>query len=115
MLNILSNAIKFTEDKGKIDLNVRTLTNGSLQISVKDNGIGIPKDKMNTLFQPFSQVENVMTRKHKGTGLGLVLIKKLVELQQGTVLMKSQIGKGTTLILTFPPERVIHFDREKTK
>ena len=115
LLNILSNAIKFTEDKGKIDLNVRTLTNGSLQISVKDNGIGIPKDKMNTLFQPFSQVENVMTRKHKGTGLGLVLIKKLVELQQGTVLMESQIGKGTTLILTFPPERVIHFDREKTK
>ena len=115
LLNILSNAIKFTEDNGKIDINIQTLRNGSLQIAVKDNGIGIPKNKMNALFQPFSQVENVMTRKHKGTGLGLVLIKKLAELQQGTVVMESKVGKGTTLIVTFSKERVIHFKREKTK
>ena len=115
LLNILSNAIKFTEDKGKIDLNIRTVKSGALQISVKDDGIGIPKNKIKTLFQPFSQVENVMTRKHKGTGLGLVLIKKLTELQHGSITMESNIGKGTTLTLTFPPERVLHLDKEETK
>ena len=78
-----------------------------IQITVTDNGIGIPEDKIGNLFQPFSQVENVMTRKHKGTGLGLVLIKRLTELQQGTVEMTSTVGKGTKMILTFPKYRLI--------
>ena len=56
-----------------------------------------------------------MTRKHKGTGLGLVLIKKLTELQQGTVSMESKQGKGTTLTLTFAPERVIYLNKENVK
>ena len=113
LLNMLSNAIKFTEDGGQIKLNITRVSNGSLTISVQDNGIGIPKDKLETLFQPFSQIENVMTRRHKGTGLGLVLIKRLTELQQGTVRMESKVGQGTKIILTFPPERVILFGKEK--
>ena len=112
LLNMLSNSIKFTNDGGQIKLNITKLQNGSLTISVQDDGIGIPKDKLESLFQPFSQIENVMTRKHKGTGLGLVLIKRLTELQQGSVRLESKVGKGTKITLTFPPERVISFQKE---
>jgi len=115
LLNTLSNAIKFTEDGGEIKLNIARAKNKSLVISVQDNGIGIPKDKMQNLFQPFGQIENVMTRKHKGTGLGLVLIKRLVELQDGTVQLKSKEGRGTKITLTFPAKRVIAFKKETKK
>ncbi|MDY6407147.1 MAG: ATP-binding protein [Pseudomonadota bacterium] len=113
LLNMLSNAIKFTQDGGSIHLDIRRLASGDVRICVQDNGIGIPKDKLNMLFQPFSQVENVMTRKHKGTGLGLVLIKRLVELQQGTVSLESKVNKGTKIIITFPAKRIISFQKEK--
>ena len=98
---------------GKIDIDASVSRNGSLVISIKDDGIGIPKDKIDQLFQPFVQVENVLTRRHKGTGLGLVLVKRLVEFQQGTVQLKSAVRKGTTLILTFPAERVLQPEKEK--
>ncbi len=107
LLNLLSNAVKFTEPGGKINISIKQTSNKEVQISVKDNGIGIPKDKLDYLFQPFSQIENVMTRRHKGTGLGLVLIKRLTELQQGTIKLKSEEGKGTQFTITFPKERVI--------
>ena len=84
-----------------------------LKMIISDNGIGVPKDKIGLLFQPFSQVENVMTRKHKGTGLGLVLVKRLTELQQGTIRMESEEGKGTKIIIIFPAERVLTIDQEK--
>ena len=113
LLNMLSNAVKFTEDGGEIKLNICRTKNKSLSISVQDNGIGIPKDKIQNLFQPFGQIENVMTRKHKGTGLGLVLIKRLVELQDGNVHLESKEGRGTKITLTFPAKRVISFQKEK--
>ncbi|MBQ7413439.1 MAG: PAS domain-containing protein [Alphaproteobacteria bacterium] len=111
-LNVLSNAIKFTDDGGKIDIDIRLTRQKELQMTISDNGIGIPKDKIGLLFQPFSQVENVMTRKHKGTGLGLVLVKRLTELQQGTIRMESEEEKGTKIIITFPAERVITIKQE---
>ena len=104
---MLSNAIKFTPTKGVIDIRVSVLKNKSMQIEVSDNGIGIPKNKISSLFKPFSQVENIMTRKHEGTGLGLALVKKLIELHQGTVKIKSVVGKGTSIYLIFPASRVI--------
>lgn len=107
LLNVLSNAIKFTPTKGVIDIRVSVLKNKSMQIEVSDNGIGIPKNKISSLFKPFSQVENIMTRKHEGTGLGLALVKKLIELHQGTVKIKSVVGKGTSIYLIFPASRVI--------
>ncbi len=106
-LNLLSNAIKFTKDDGQIRIGVTRLLNGGIKISVKDNGIGIPKNKIKQLFQPFSQIENVITRTHTGTGLGLVLVKKLVELHDGTVQLKSKSGAGTNIIVEIPAERVI--------
>jgi len=106
-LNILSNAIKFTKENGRIQIIVKQRPNGALRINFKDNGIGVPKEKMTQLFQPFSQVENVMTRTHTGTGLGLVLVKKMIEMHQGTVTMQSKFGRGTNIIVEFPAERVL--------
>lgn len=107
LLNLLSNAIKFTEENGKIDIKASLTRQGELQITVRDNGIGISKENLPMLFQPFKQVENVMTRRHKGTGLGLSLVKKLTELQGGRVNVKTELNKGTSMILTFPASRVI--------
>ncbi len=107
LLNILSNAIKFTEDNGEIDVQVGLTSKGELKIVVRDNGIGIPKERIKDLFQPFSQIENVMTRRHQGSGLGLVLVKRLTELQQGTVNLDSKEGVGTRVTLMFPAERVL--------
>jgi two-component system cell cycle sensor histidine kinase PleC len=106
-LNILSNSVKFTKENGIIEISARTNSEHNLRIVIKDNGIGIPKDKIKTLFQPFVQVENVMTKEHKGSGLGLVLIKKLVESYQGTVELSSKLGEGTKMVLIFPKSRVI--------
>lgn len=114
LLNVLSNAVKFTMDEGgKIHIEISLTKKKEMRIVITDNGIGIPKDKAKQLFQPFSQVENVLTRRHKGTGLGLILIKRLMELQQGKVALESEIGEGTSLILTFPRERVLLTKRGK--
>lgn len=105
-LNILSNAVKFTKDSGRIDIFVR-LTSHSVRFIFQDDGIGVPKEKISQLFQPFSQIENIMTRTHEGSGLGLVLVKKMVILHQGKVVMKSDSQKGTRLIIDFPKDRII--------
>ncbi len=105
-LNLLSNAVKFTGDNGVIEISARLNSLHDLRIVVSDNGIGVPKDKIKTLFQPFVQVENVMTREHKGSGLGLVLVKKLMESYQGSVSMTSKLGVGTKMILIFPKKRI---------
>lgn len=105
-LNVLSNAVKFTKDEGHIDVFIR-LTTKSVRFIVKDDGIGVPKEKINQLFQPFSQIENILTRTHEGSGLGLVLVKKMVILHQGKVMMKSVLKKGTSIIIDFPKDRII--------
>ena len=108
MLNILSNAVKFTPDNGKIKISVQCTPKKELLIEVSDNGVGIPKNKVNDLFQPFSQVENIMTREHEGSGLGLVLIRKLVELHGGRVWIESEEGKGCSVFVLFPKNRTIN-------
>ncbi|MBQ3117013.1 MAG: HAMP domain-containing histidine kinase [Alphaproteobacteria bacterium] len=105
-LNVLSNAIKFTETDGHIDIFIENNETG-MTLIFQDDGIGIPPDKLATLFQPFTQIENVLTRSHQGSGLGLVLVKKMVILHQGTVRLESEEKKGTKLIIHFPKERII--------
>lgn len=105
-LNILSNAVKFTGKGGKIDVFAKSDQTG-LTLIFTDNGIGIPANKIDSLFQPFAQIENVLTRSHQGSGLGLVLVKKMVILHEGTVRLESEEGNGTRLIIHFPPERLI--------
>ncbi len=105
-LNVLSNAVKFTKANGKIDIFV-SKTSTEIQLVFQDNGIGIAADKIRFLFKPFAQIENIFTRSHTGSGLGLVLIKKMVILHQGTVRLESEEGHGTKVIIRFPASRII--------
>ncbi len=99
LTNLLSNAIKFTHT-GKIDLIINLqeqyATDNTLEFIVKDTGIGIPKDKLNSIFESFTQASDDTTRKYGGTGLGLSIVKQLIELQGGNIKVKSEMGLGTT-------------------
>ncbi len=102
LMNLVGNAMKFTH-KGEVFIGVHLLKafdNGSLEISieVRDTGIGIPADKMERLFKPFSQVDSSTTRKYGGTGLGLIISEKLVALMGGAISVTSEPGQGTTFL-----------------
>ncbi|MFO7444778.1 MAG: ATP-binding protein [Ignavibacteriaceae bacterium] len=103
ILNLLSNAIKFTE-KGDISISakLREFLNDkvSVQISVQDSGIGIPKQKLDSLFKPFSQVDGSHTRKYGGTGLGLVICKEFIHMMGGEITVESESNKGSRFIFT---------------
>ena len=101
LLNLLSNAVKFTE-QGEIIVAVGRPKDGWLDLSVRDTGIGIPKDRMHRLFESFSQVDASTTRKYGGTGLGLAISLRLVELMGGTIDVESELGVGTTFRVTIP-------------
>jgi two-component system cell cycle sensor histidine kinase PleC len=106
MLNFLSNAIKFTPRGGTVTTRVRALPDGSLTFSVSDTGIGMNPDEVRTALMPFGQIDSMIARQHKGTGLGLPISKSLIELHGGCLSIASQPNKGTTLAVTFPAERV---------
>ena len=101
IVNLIGNAIKFTNE-GEVVIDVKPIEKKKgelrLRISVSDTGIGIPAEKQEKLFKPFSQVDNSTTRKYGGTGLGLAISKHLVELMGGTLTMNSEVDKGTTFI-----------------
>jgi signal transduction histidine kinase/DNA-binding response OmpR family regulator/HAMP domain-containing protein len=108
LFNLLNNAVKFTED-GEVVLNVSSAAPGAkpgertlLTFSVRDTGIGIPADRMDRLFRSFSQVDASTTRRYGGTGLGLVITKRLVELMGGEIRVESEIGRGSTFSFTLP-------------
>ena len=106
--NLLSNAVKFT-DKGEVTLSVSSQQiNGidEVHFAVQDTGIGIPLDRMNLLFQPFSQMEPSTTRLYGGTGLGLAISRKLVELMGGRIWAESEKGKGSTFNFTIKASSV---------
>ncbi|MCX6164522.1 MAG: ATP-binding protein, partial [Ignavibacteriae bacterium] len=103
LTNLISNAIKYT-DSGNIKISIKllTITNGivELQFSVKDTGIGINKDSISQLFHPFTQLDASLTRKHGGTGLGLIISKHIVEMMKGKINVESELGKGSNFIFT---------------
>jgi two-component system, sensor histidine kinase and response regulator len=103
LINLLSNAVRFT-DRGEISVLVSSKkldgTSHEICFSVKDTGIGIPEDKMSRLFQSFTQVDSSTTRRYGGTGLGLAISKKLVEMMGGRIWAESQLGKGSTFYFT---------------
>lgn len=101
MLNLLSNAVKFNSENGKIYINIYD-KGESVIISVKDTGIGIPENKLNIVFDRFRQVEKSLTRSHEGSGIGLSLVKSLVEIHGGTISLKSKYGEGTEFIIELP-------------
>ena len=101
LLNLLSNAVKFTPEGGRITINARP-TNGSVEISVTDTGIGIAQEDQPKIFEEFRQVGSDNAKKIEGTGLGLTLAKKFVELHGGRIWVESEVGKGSTFIFTLP-------------
>ncbi len=102
LLNILSNAIKFTSAGGQIIINPLVLPDGNLDIQISDDGIGIPSDKIPYVLKPFTQIENMMTRVHRGTGLGLPLSAKIMQLHNGELIIDGKVEKGTCIHLIFP-------------
>jgi PAS domain S-box-containing protein len=105
MLNLISNAVKFT-DKGDL-ISVVVLDQGdNVQISVKDTGVGIPKDKLQVIFERFRQADNSLSRDHEGSGIGLSLVKALVEMHGGSIDVKSSLGEGSEFIINLPVRRI---------
>src|ERR1700746_1418451 len=105
-LNLLSNSVKFTEPRGRIQVDSVLDRDGDLVLSIKDTGIGIPPEQIERIFQPFEQVADHLTREHEGTGLGLPIAKALIELHGGELVLGSQHGVGTTARLRLPNARV---------
>lgn len=101
MLNLLSNAIKYTGNNGKIEVYIKIIDK-NVVISVSDNGIGIEKEKLDTIFDRFSRVRNTLTRSCEGSGIGLSLVKSLVEMHGGTIDVESKFGFGTKFTFTIP-------------
>jgi signal transduction histidine kinase len=106
LLNVLSNAVKFTPRGGHVDVALRRGDRGNLEIAVADTGIGMTESEVAIALQPFGQIESAFARTQQGTGLGLPLTKALVELHGGTMAIESVRGRGTTVIISFPLERV---------
>jgi GAF domain-containing protein len=101
LLNLLSNAVKFTPEGGRVDLTA-TVADDVITIAVSDTGIGIAPEDQATIFEEFRQVGRDDARKQEGTGLGLTLAKKFVELHGGRIWVDSQVGKGSTFTFTLP-------------
>jgi signal transduction histidine kinase len=103
VLNLLSNAIKFTPEGGRIEVGA-VPKDGSVEVSVSDTGIGIAPEDQEKVFEEFRQV-GTAEKKAEGTGLGLTLCRKFVELHGGRIWVKSQIGVGSTFTFTIPVRR----------
>lgn len=106
LFNLISNAVKFTPAKGKIRVKIKfereDIGFNYIQVSVKDSGIGIPSDKIETIFDPFIQVSNDTARKYGGTGLGLTITKKIIDIMNGGIQVKSKLEVGTKFIINLP-------------
>jgi GAF domain-containing protein len=101
LLNLLSNAVKFTAEGGRIGINARQ-TDGCVEISISDTGIGIAPEDQATIFEEFRQGGGDYAHKKEGTGLGLTLAKKFVELHGGRIWVESEVGKGSTFTFSLP-------------
>src|SRR5262245_6556822 len=101
LFNLLSNAVKFTPDKGKVGI-VTKRVNSAVQIAVWDTGIGIAPENQQRIFEEFQQVGHGLAGKTEGTGLGLALTKRFVELHGGTIWLESTLGQGSTFTFTLP-------------
>jgi two-component system sensor histidine kinase VicK len=115
ILNILSNAIKYTPDGGKIDIRLTQIPKGFLRIEIADNGVGIPDDDIGHLFERFYRVEKSRTQDAGGTGLGLAIAKELVEAHGGQIFVKSTLGEGTTVTIDLPVECRLDVNEKKSK
>lgn len=104
LLNLMSNAIKFTPQGGRMTVHSKK-KGDNVAIVIEDNGIGITKDDIARLAQPFVQLENQFTKSHPGSGLGLAIARSLVDLHDGTMVIQSEVGVGTKVTVTLPRKR----------
>lgn len=104
LLNILSNAVKFTPPGGSVTVSSHTSAGGWTELTITDTGVGISPEAMDRVFEPFQQAEMALNRQHEGVGLGLAMSKVLTELHGGVIRIESQLGRGTSVIVRFPPE-----------
>ncbi len=107
IVNLLSNAVKFTNAGGEVRLGARLAGDGALEIVVADTGIGMSEEDVATALRPFEQIDRGLDRRHEGTGLGLPIVKGLVELHGGALDIRSEPGEGTTVTVRLPRDRVI--------
>ena len=113
LINLLNNAVKFTDIGGSITLTVTLLSgeeygeNSFLRFAVKDTGIGIAPENITKLFQPFIQIDSALNRKYEGTGLGLALVKRIVEMHNGNVSLTSELGVGSCFTVELPYENAV--------
>lgn len=104
LLNILSNSIKFNRENGNIDVNM-SFDEKYVNISIKDTGIGIPKDKIGLLFDRFKKINNRLTKVNEGSGIGLFIANELVKINGGEMKVNSELGEGTEFIIKMPIKR----------
>lgn len=107
LLNLASNAVKFTERGGVVRLEMVPSDDGGLTLSIADNGIGISAEDLPRIMEPFEQADNSLSRSYEGLGLGASVARALVFLHGGDIAYESEPGKGTTVSITLPPERVV--------
>lgn len=112
MLNLLSNAVKFSNEGSDILVEIKDEVD-IVKIIVKDTGIGLEKDKLDVIFERFAQVDKSLTRNHEGSGIGLSLVKSLVQMHDGTIEVESEYGKGSIFIISLPV-RIFQNDSVKT-
>jgi signal transduction histidine kinase len=105
VLNLLSNALKFTNNGGQIFVNI-TDNQDTVEISVRDTGIGIPEDKKELIFGRFMQVDKTFRRNREGSGIGLSLVKSFVEIHGGNIKLKSEINQGSEFTVILPVIKV---------
>lgn len=104
ILNLLSNAVKYGKESGSIEVEIKKYDENMIKISIKDDGVGIPKTLQDKVFERFQRVDNGFSRSKEGSGIGLSIVKSLVELQGGTIELNSDINQGTEFIIKFKRE-----------
>ncbi|MBV9860098.1 MAG: response regulator [Alphaproteobacteria bacterium] len=107
LLNLITNAVKFTPEGGRVEITGRLDGAAGLAVTVADTGIGIPPEHLTRVLEPFEQVDSSLSRQHQGTGLGLPLVKAIMELHGGSLKLESEVGVGTRVTVTFPPDRLM--------
>jgi len=117
LVNLLNNAVKFTPPGGSLGIEVNLVPSDEVLITVWDTGIGIRAEDIERLFQPFSQLDARLEREYSGTGLGLSLVKRLVELHGGRVSVESEPGRGSRFSFSLPMIQPVGSDgtQEKTQ
>ncbi|AFS77867.1 putative signal transduction histidine kinase [Gottschalkia acidurici 9a] len=103
ILNLMSNAVKFTPEGESISVKIKENTNeNTITVDVSDTGIGIPKEKYEKIFDQFEQVENILSRQVEGSGIGLAIVKMLIDIMEGEIQVDSELGVGSTFTITLP-------------